>query len=461
MLMAATPLYNLSPLANLLLVGALLAFGPLLWVMWRNQHAAPVQRRQALWLFTLFLTFDLVLFGAFTRLTDSGLGCPDWPGCYGNTSPLGAAKHITAAQTLLPDGPVTHGKAWIEMLHRYLATGVGALITLLTVLSWRDWQQQRRLTGSPMFENQHPPQPSPKPGGNHANQQQVSAPCLPVAPCAVGEGPGWRSAVASPRAPSHPQGWPWLPSLTLVWVCLQGAFGALTVTMKLFPAIVTLHLLGAMGLLVLLCLQVVWGAGPARPLGALTGAGAAWRAVARPMSPGLRRLLGVSLGLLLLQIALGGWVSANYAVLACSDFPTCQGRWWPDMDFHQGFEVWRGLGLTAAGVPISFAALTAIHYVHRLVACVVLVLLMVLAWQLNRGKTWRLPSRLLAALLGLQLATGLSNVVLGWPLLAALLHTGGAAALLLTLTWMAATVQADTTGVTPARGDTALTGVAA
>jgi cytochrome c oxidase assembly protein subunit 15 len=380
--MDATPLYNLSPLASLLLVGALLAFGPVVWVLRRNRAATPRQRRHALWLFTLFLTFDLVLFGAFTRLTDSGLGCPDWPGCYGNTSPLGAATHIAAAQSLLPDGPVTHAKAWIEMAHRYLATGVGALITLLTVLSWHDWQQQRAQPGSAA------------------------------------------------------RSWPWLPSLTLVWVCLQGAFGALTVTMKLFPAIVTLHLLGALGLLVLLCLRVVWGA-DRRP-----SAGLAQPSPTGPPIPAApRRLLVWSMALLVLQIALGGWVSTNYAVLACSDFPTCQGRWWPEMDFRQGFEVWRGLGLTSAGVPVSFAALTAIHYVHRLMAYAVLTLLMVLAWQLNRSKTWRLPSRLLAALLGLQLATGLSNVVLGWPLLAALLHTGGAAALLLTLTWVAARIR--------------------
>lgn len=390
--MDATPLYNLSPLASLLLVGALLAGGPVLWVLLRNRDSTPLRRRHALWLFTLFLTFDLVLFGAFTRLTDSGLGCPDWPGCYGNTSPLGAGQHIAAAQSLLPDGPVTHAKAWIEMLHRYLATGVGALITWLTVLSWRDWRHQR----------------------------------------------------AQPANASR--SWPWLPSLTLLWVCLQGAFGALTVTMKLFPAIVTLHLLGALGLLVLLCLRVVWGAdqrpsaGLAQPVAlALPAASVASAASAQPpMAAAPRRLLVWSMGLLLLQIALGGWVSTNYAVLACSDFPTCQGRWWPEMDFFQGFELWRGLGLSAAGVPISFAALTAIHYVHRLMSYVVLTLLMVLAWQLNRSKTWRLPSRLLAALLGLQLATGLSNVVLGWPLLAALLHTGGAAALLLTLTWVAA-----------------------
>ncbi|MBV5322982.1 MAG: COX15/CtaA family protein [Ilumatobacteraceae bacterium] len=367
--MNATPLYNLSPLASLLLVGALLALGPVLWLRWRNPHGTALERRQGLWLFTLLLTFDLVLFGAFTRLTDSGLGCPDWPGCYGNTSPVGAGEHIVAAQNLLPDGPVTQAKAWIEMLHRYLATAVGALITLLTVLSWRDWWRQRKLPGAPV--------------------------------------------------------WPWLPSLTLVWVCLQGAFGALTVTMKLFPAIVTLHLLAALVLLVLLCVQVVRGQVEADlPLPDLTA--------------GVRRLLRWSFALVLVQVALGGWVSANYAVLACGDFPTCQGSWWPDMDLRQGFEIWRELGLTAAGEHISFAALTAIHYVHRLVAYGVLCLLMVLAWQLNRTKLWRVQSRVLAALIGLQLATGLGNVVLGWPLLAALLHTGGSAALVLTLTWVAA-----------------------
>ncbi|MGB4362071.1 MAG: COX15/CtaA family protein, partial [Rhodoferax sp.] len=133
--MNAQPLYDLTPLASLLLVGALLALGPLAWVYWRNRHHAPLQRAQALRLFTLFLTFDLILFGAFTRLTDSGLGCPDWPGCYGSTSPLGAQHAIAAEQVAMPTGPVTQAKAWIEMLHRYLATGVGALIVAMTLTS--------------------------------------------------------------------------------------------------------------------------------------------------------------------------------------------------------------------------------------------------------------------------------------------------------------------------------------
>lgn len=383
--MNAQPLYDLTPLASLLGLGALLALGPLVWVTWRSRHSAPLQRAQALRLFTLFLTFDLVLFGAFTRLTDSGLGCPDWPGCYGNTSPLGANHAIAVAQAAMPTGPVTQVKAWIEMLHRYLAMGVGALIMAMTVTSWLNWRAKVR----------------------SGNQQTVSDLS------------------------------PWWATATLVWVCLQGAFGALTVTMKLFPAIVTLHLAGALVLLVLLCVQVVRGG--VRP-------------VLRPMSASLHRWTVVAAALLGVQVLLGGWVSTNYAVLACNDFPLCQNRWWPEMNFLQGFELWRHLGVTASGEPISFAALTAIHYVHRLMAYGVLTLLALLAWQLNRQAVWRSHSRVLAGLVGLQLATGLSNVVLDWPLLAALLHTGGAAALVLVLTWTfasAASVVPDNSPVKP------------
>ncbi len=371
--MNAQPLYDLTPLASLLALGALLALGPLAWVHWRNRHGAPLQRAQALRLFTLFLTFDLILFGAFTRLTDSGLGCPDWPGCYGNTSPLGAHHAISAAQEAMPSGPVTRAKAWIEMIHRYLATGVGALIVVMTLSDWLHWRASAR-------------------SGVTRRQRVLS---------------------------------PWWATFTLCWVGLQGAFGAWTVTMKLFPAIVTLHLAGALVLLALLAVQVVRGSPATVPL-----------ALSRPM----RRWVALVFGLLVLQILLGGWVSTNYAVLACGDFPQCQNRWWPDMNFQQGFELWRHLGVTGTGEPISFAALTAIHYVHRLMAYAVLTVLALLAWQLNRRAGWRAHSRVLAVLVGLQLASGMSNVVFDWPLLAALLHTGGSAALVLTLTWIGASM---------------------
>ena len=367
--MTVQALYDFSPLVQLMLLGLLLAGIPLAWVAYRHRRSTPLRRRQALTLLTLFLTFDLVLFGAFTRLTDSGLGCPDWPGCYGSVSPLGAKAEITAAQSAMPTGPVTHGKAWIEMIHRYLASSVGVLILVLAALTWLD--KRRRMVS-------------------------VVRPVLS----------------------------PWWPTVTLVWVCIQGAFGALTVTMKLFPAIVTLHLMGGLFLLVLLCIQAVKYA-------QMEG-----RLQAVPISSGLRGLLWASCVLLVMQIVLGGWVSTNYAVLACTDFPKCQGSWWPHMNFQQGFEVWRQLGLTGAGDPIVFSSLTAIHYTHRLAAFVVLVVFVALAWQLNRVPGLRTQSRLIALLITLQLITGLSNVVLGWPLLAAVLHTGGAGALLVVVTWV-------------------------
>jgi cytochrome c oxidase assembly protein subunit 15 len=364
-------LYDLGPLALVMLTGALLALGPLLWVWRRHAGSSSARKRHALTVLTLFLTFDLVLFGAFTRLTDSGLGCPDWPGCYGSASPLGASTEIASAQSALPSGPVTRGKAWIEMIHRYLATGVGALILVLAAWAWRE------------------------------------------------------------RAGRVP----WLAFFTLFWVCLQGAFGALTVTMKLFPAIVTLHLLGGLVLLALLVMQT-------QPQAARSAVVTA-ALVSPGLKPALRRLAGLTFALLMLQSALGAWVSTNYAVLACRDFPTCQGVWWPEMNFAQGFELWRPLGLSSRGEPISFAALTAIHYVHRAMAALVLTLLGVLAWRLNRLPAFRIHSRWLAGLLGLQLATGMANVVLGWPLLAAVLHTGGAAALVMVMTW---TLMADRSG---------------
>ena len=367
-----------------MLMGLAVALGPLAWVWLRNKHAPAAQRLRVLTLVTLFLTFDLVIFGAFTRLTDSGLGCPDWPGCYGSASPLGAQLHIDAAQSAMPTGPVTHPKAWIEMIHRYLATGDGVLILTLALASWvARWSA--KTTGSLL-------------GGQRATRSRERA--------------------------GHIS--PWWPAFTLLWVCLQGAFGALTVTMKLFPAIVTLHLLGGLVLLALLRAQSVFYAqAEARAKGVLRS---------KFMNAITWRLLVASFALLWLQIALGGWVSTNYAVLACTDFPACQGSMWPAMDFAQGFTLWRELGASGDGANLSFQALTAIHYVHRIGSYVVFAVLAVLAIALNWQATFRAESRWLAGLLALQVATGLGNVLLGWPLAAAVLHTAGAAGLVVLLT---------------------------
>ena len=371
--MPAADLYNFSPALRLMFMGLAVALGPLAWLWLRHGQASAARRLQLLTLLTLFLTFDLVVFGAFTRLTDSGLGCPDWPGCYGSASPLGAVQHIDAAQSVLPGGPVTHAKAWVEMIHRYLATGVGVLILTLTLASWQACRARRR----------------------------SSTPCASCQNCLLS---------------------PWWPTVTLLWVCLQGAFGALTVTMKLFPLIVTAHLLGGLVLLALLRAQAVRHAQVQQ------------QAPAVVLSTRVRRLTLTAFALLWLQIALGGWVSTNYAVLACTDFPDCQQSFWPVMDFRQGFTLWRELGAGLDGASISFAALTAIHYAHRLGAYVALAALLLLAVNLHRRPVFRRQARWLAGLTLLQAATGLSNVVLGWPLLAAVMHTGGAAALVLALT---------------------------
>lgn len=369
--MAAQDLYDLSPAVRLMIMGLVVALGPLAWVWVRSKNAPLAQRLRVLTLVTLFLTFDLVIFGAFTRLTDSGLGCPDWPGCYGSASPVGAQLHIEAAQTAMPTGPVTNSKAWIEMIHRYLATGVGVLILTLTLVTWMARREQRRSTTQPHS------------GG-----------------------------ILSP----------WWPTATLFWVCLQGAFGALTVTMKLFPAIVTMHLLGGLILLTLLRAQSV------------RYAQAHERQKPVALGVPMQRFVLAAFALLWLQIALGGWVSTNYAVLACNDFPACQGSFWPAMDFSQGFTLWRELGAGHDGAYISFQALTAIHYVHRLGAYILFVVLLTLAFRLHNVPAFRLYARWLAGLTLLQVATGLGNVVLGWPLLAAVGHTGGAAALVVVLT---------------------------
>ena len=353
------PLIDLSPTLRLLLLAAGVALLPLSWWWWRQRGATLPRRLAALTAITLFLTFDLIVFGSFTRLTDSGLGCPDWPGCYGEASPFGAKAEIQAAQTALPSGPVTHAKAWIEMLHRYLAMTVGALILVSAVISWRARKQ------------------------------------LPHSP--------------------------WWATLTLFWVIVQGLFGKYTVTLKLYPAVVTLHLLGAMLLLALLVLQHESFAN--RPLPRLR-----WR-----RAPAWVLALLV---LVTLQIALGGWVSTNYAVLACSGFPTCNGQWWPAMDAGHGFTLLRELGRAGHGGYLPFEALVAIHMAHRLLALVVVVAMLALAWRL-----WREPHAAarryamgLTGLLVWQLASGLSNVVLDWPIVAALAHSAGAAALVGVLT---------------------------
>ncbi|WP_313703823.1 COX15/CtaA family protein [Massilia sp.] len=353
-----------STLFQLALMGLFVASIPLTMV-WLSSDAN--KYRKLVWVMA-FLTFDLIVFGGFTRLTDSGLGCPDWPGCYGAANPFIAHEHIAAAEALMPTGPVTKVKAWIEMIHRYLAMGIGVLIMALMFQAFRQWKKTRL---------------------------DAFKPAMPVA--------------------------------LFLFVCVQGAFGAWTVTLKLQPVIVTIHLLLGMALLAML----VWLGGredylmkPPAPVRGLAGLRF------------LRTLALVAAVVLVVQIALGGWVSTNYATLACDEFPLCDGKLVPEMDFEHGFTLWRELGKTAAGHYLQFSALVAIHWVHRNFALVVTVVLGLAAWRAMGEPQLRKTGRMLAAVLLVQLFTGVATVYFDFPLAIAVLHNAGAALLVLTVTML-------------------------
>ncbi len=355
---------QMSTIVGLAVTGLLVAALPLAMV-WMSSD--PNKFRKLAWT-TAFLTFDLIVFGAFTRLTDSGLGCPDWPGCYGAANPFLAHAEIVAAETLMPTGPVTVVKAWIEMIHRYLAMGIGVLTLALMLTAWIQWRKTRKVVFAPA-----------------------------------------------------------MPTMLFLCVCVQGAFGAWTVTLKLQPVIVTIHLLLGM----LLMAMITWQ-GMRANSGSSTAEGAA---LFRP-TPSLRALGIASVAVLFIQIALGGWVSTNYATLACIDFPLCNGKVVPEMDFEHGFTLWRELGKTAAGHYLPFSALTAIHWVHRNFAFVVLALLGYTAWRAAAYPQLRKVAGMIGAVLALQALSGIATVYLSFPLAIAVLHNAGAALLVLLVTML-------------------------
>lgn len=329
--------------------------------------------RRDTWLIGLAaaLAFVVITLGAYVRLSDAGLGCPDWPGCYGHlTVPETAADHARAMQAF-PDRPVEAHKAWKEMVHRYAAGTLGLLVLAIAVRSWR--REARRRAS------------------------------------------------------------PWGPSLLLAVVTFQALLGMWTVTLLLKPVIVTAHLLGGMttlGLLVALwCRRVTGVPLPKRAPGA--GPMDAWSATSAPSGwGGPRGLAALALAAVAVQIALGGWVSSNYAVLACTEFPTCRaGAWVPETDFRQAFHLVRELGQTADGQALPVAALTAIHLSHRAGALLVALLVAVLAVRLRRQTETRAEGALLGGALLVQLGLGVINVWGGLPLPVAVAHNAGAACL--------------------------------
>jgi cytochrome c oxidase assembly protein subunit 15 len=315
------------------------------------------------------LAAAVVVLGAWVRLTDAGLGCPDWPGCYGHIYPN--AGHAE------PQSGLHFAKALHEMIHRYFASTLGVVIAILLLWAVR----YRRDRGQPLMA----------------------------------------------------------PALLFVIVCVQGTLGALTVTLLLKPLIVTAHLLGG-----LTTLGLLWWLSLDPAPRQLT-----------PREATLRRFAVAGLVALVVQIALGGWTSTNYAAVACPDFPTCQHSWWPPMDFRDAFVLWRGLRLDYEGGVLANPARVAIHVTHRLGALTagsILIALGMLAAARAKSPRIKLAGRLLMFAVALQISIGVATVHWSIPLPLATLHNAGAAFLVISLVTLLRTLwPAPAIGMVPLR----------
>jgi len=317
------------------------------------------------------LAIVVVVLGAFTRLADAGLGCPDWPGCYGHLLWPDEAHEIVKAEAAFPDAPVETDKTWPEMVHRYFAGTLGLFILSIAIIAIRRTIDSKQITE------------------------------------------------AYKKIPLK------LPLFLLGLVILQAAFGMWTVTLKLWPKIVTAHLMGGFATLSLLWLLV-------QRLG-----GQQW---SLPSSQAqqlhkLKPLLLLSLIVVVIQIMLGGWVSSNYAALACPDVPQCFGQWLPPMDIATGFAVFQDIGPNYLGGQLDNYSRIAIHVVHRIGAVVVLVTLLVFGISLWRVRSAAVKQWVIALWLVLfvQICLGLSNIVFALPLSVAVAHNAVGALLLLVM----------------------------
>jgi heme a synthase len=309
-------------------------------------------------LFGTVLAFCVIVLGAYVRLSHAGLGCPDWPGCYGHLTVGQALENAAAANAAYPERPLEVGKALKEMAHRYLATILGFVILVLAWMAYR-------------------------------NRRDAQQPLK-------------------------------LPVFLVALVIFQGMLGMWTVTLLLKPLIVSAHLLGGLATMALLWWMSLHTTRTTRPQGE------------RP----LRKWAIIGLVVLMLQILLGGWVSTNYAAVACPDFPTCQRSYWPDMNFADAFVLWRGLGIDYEGGVLEHPARVAIHYTHRLGAIIAALVLGYVAWKAARtgqSRGVRTAGVALAAALVLQLVLGPVMVLKTFPLPLATAHNAAAALLVLAM----------------------------
>jgi cytochrome c oxidase assembly protein subunit 15 len=358
------------------------------------------------------LAFAIVVFGAFVRLSNAGLSCPDWPTCYGRAAWPSQTSEIadagaTAIRTLEPS------KAWREQSHRMLVGTLGVMIFSLALIAAR----RRRfgiasivtasaLVGGsiPLYIGHHYP--------------------IAAALALLGESLLFVCALRWSN-----EDFSRLSTITLMVVVLQAVLGMWTVTWLLLPAVVMSHLLGGMTTFALLTV-LAWKATPNSDL-------------VQGIAPKLRRLLWISLALLVVQIALGGWTSSNYAALACgNDFPTCQGQWWPAHDFREGFVFLRTIGVDYEGGVLDGPARVAIQLAHRIMAVLLFGHLLATGIRMIRTPGLLFWGVVLIVLACAQVALGISNVVLSLPLWVATAHTAGAAALLFVIVGLLARLRA-------------------
>jgi cytochrome c oxidase assembly protein subunit 15 len=312
-------------------------------------------------LIAAIVTFCVIVLGAFVRLSDAGLGCPDWPGCYGQLTWPEAADEVTQANQAFPDRPVETDKAWKEMVHRYLA---GILVLLVVAINFLAWK-------------------------------------------ARGDKAGFRLIAA----------------ILLALIIFQALLGMWTVTLKLFPIVVMGHLIGGLATFSLL----LWLVHRSKLNGRY--------APGLPLRQ-LRSWVIAGLAVLVLQIALGGWTSANYSALACPDFPTCQGQWWPEASFGEGFVLWREIGVDYEGGILDLRARIAIQQAHRLGALVTFIVLGLLSLRLLKTPVTQRAGILLGFLLLAQVTLGILNILWQLPLPNAVAHSGVAALLIAVLIWL-------------------------
>lgn len=309
-------------------------------------------------LFTTIMAFCLIVLGAYVRLSDAGLGCPDWPGCFGTLTVPESQMAIEKAQHTFPDQIIENGKAWKEMAHRYVAGILGLLILTIGVLA-------------------------------HKNKKSLKVNIL-------------------------------VPYSLLALVFFQAMLGMLTVTLLLKPIIVSAHLIGGMTTLAILTYICYEHFNKNSKL-----------TLKKDVIFYMTRF---SLILIFIQIFLGGWTSTNYAGLACTDFPTCHGEWIPNMDFKNGFNIFRNLGQTFEGAPISLDALQTIQWIHRIGAVTVIIYFSYLSFTLMKYKQLRFESMLLLALIASQFVIGIANLMLHLPMVLAVSHNLIAALLVIIMT---------------------------